>query len=132
MRIDHRSMRSPQLRKQGGAQVRRRPCKGAPVDSERGLVMMAVLGMIAVLTLFGSLAMFTAGREVALSGIRSQGAQSLYVSEGGAVAGRAALMAYLGIYPVGSTTVDPSLTGVTASGWYSGGVNSTQNPFCLL
>src|ERR1700736_3940661 len=112
MRIDHRSMRSPQLRKQGGAQVRRRPCKGAPVDSERGL------GMMAVLTLFGSLAMFTAGREVALSGIRSQGAQSLYVSEGGAVAGRAALMAYLGIYPVGSTTVDPSLTGVTASGWY--------------
>lgn len=94
--------------------------------------MMAVLGMIAVLTLLGSLAMFTAGREVALSGMRAQGAQSLYISEGGAVAGRAALMAYLGVYPAGNSQVLNSLTYSTASAWYANGVNGSQDPFALL
>jgi Domain of unknown function (DUF4900) len=94
--------------------------------------MMSVLGMIAVLTLFGALAMFTAGREVALSGIRSQGAQSLYIAEGGAVAGRSALMAYLGVYPAGNSRVLNSLTYSTASGWYANGVNGSQDPFALL
>jgi hypothetical protein len=94
--------------------------------------MMAVLGMIAVLTLFGSLAMFVAGREIAMSGMRFQGAQSLYITEGGAVAGRAALMAYLGVYPTGITKVDPSLTGTTISTWYAGGQNSLQTPLAVL
>jgi len=94
--------------------------------------MMSVLGMVLVLTLFAALIMFVAGKEVALSGMRFQGAESLYISEGGAVAGRAALMAYLNIYPAGNTTVDPSLTGTTASNWYAAGVNGSQNPFGLL
>ena len=94
--------------------------------------MMSVLGMVLVLTLFAALIMFVAGREVALSGVRSEGAQSLYITEGGAVAGRAAMMSYLGIYPAGPTTVDPSLTGTMASGWYANGVNTSQNPFGLF
>ena len=101
-------------------------------QSERGLIMMSVLGMVLVLTLFAALIMFVAGRETALSGVRSEGAQSLYITEGGAVAGRAALMSYLGIYPAGPTTVDPSLTGTAASGWYANGVNASQNPFALF
>ncbi len=132
MRIGHRSTTSKQVQGErcarSGSQLRRR----SPAQSERGLVMMAVLGMIGVLTLLGSLAMFAAGREIALSGMRYQGAESLYISEGGAVAGRAALMAYLGIYPAGNTTIDPALTGTTVTSWYGGGANGSQNPFGIL
>jgi Domain of unknown function (DUF4900) len=94
--------------------------------------MMSVLGMVLVLTLFAALIMFVAGKETALSGIRSQGAQSLYVAEGGAVAGRAALMAYLNIYPSGTTTVDPNLLPSTVNGWYANGANNSQNPLAIL
>lgn len=94
--------------------------------------MMSVLGMVLVLTLLAALIMFVAGKETALSGMRSQGAQSLYIAEGGAVAARAALMAYLNIYPVGSTTVDATLTGTTVNGWYANGANSAQNPLAIL
>ncbi|TMJ07331.1 MAG: DUF4900 domain-containing protein, partial [Bacillati bacterium ANGP1] len=60
------------------------------------------------------------------------GAQGLYLAEGGAVAGRAALMAYIGAYPVGVTSVDASLTSATASNWYAGGVATSQVPFGLF
>lgn len=94
--------------------------------------MMSVLGMVLVLTLLAALIMFVAGKELGLSAVRSNGSQSLYIAEGGAVAARAALMAYVNAYPVGVASVDPSLTGTTASGWYGSGSNASQNPFGLL
>src|SRR5438132_9035883 len=77
--------------------------------SQRGLVMMSILGMLLVLTLFAMLVLTVAGKELALSYSRLQGAGSMYVSEGGAVAGRAALMAFVNAYPVGASSIDPAL-----------------------
>jgi hypothetical protein len=119
----------------GTAPTRGNPGGGPPRGAasrrraERGLVMMSVLGMVLVLTVFAMLVLTVAGKEVAFSGLRLQSAGSLYVAEGGAVAGRAALMAFVDAYPVGVTTVDPSLTGTTAAGWYANGSNASQNPF---
>jgi len=94
--------------------------------------MMVVLGMVLVLVLLAALVLFVAGKETALSVNRMNGGQGLYIAEGGAVAGRAALMAYLGAYPVGPSTVDPTLTSTTASTWYANGVPTSQNPLGLL
>lgn len=94
--------------------------------------MMGLLGVVLLVTSLAGLVLFVAGKETALTGVRYLGAESLYVSDGGAVAARGALMAYLNAYPVGSTTVDPSLTGPTVTGWYAGGVNASQNPFGVL
>jgi hypothetical protein len=109
---------------------------GLPVgrrrSGEQGLVMMAVLGMVLVLVLLAALVLFVAGKEASLASVRMNGAQGLYVAEGGAVAGRAALMAYIGVYPVGVASVDSSLTSATASNWYASGVGTSQSPFGLL
>ena len=94
--------------------------------------MMGLLGVMLVVTTLAGLVLFVAGKETALTGIRYLGAESLYVTEGGAVAGRAALMAYMNAYPVGVTSIDPSLTGTTLSAWYGGGVAASQNPFGIL
>src|SRR2546422_9391797 len=122
------SMRSsPPRGMTGGAPPARRSRSG-----ERGLVMMAVLGMVLVLVLLAALVLFVAGKETALSATRMNGAQGLYIAEGGAVAGRAALMAFVGVYPVGAATVDTALTSGTASNWYASGVAPSQNPFGLF
>ena len=94
--------------------------------------MMALLGMVLVLVLLAALVLFVAGKETSLSGTRLNGAQGLYIAEGGAVAGRAALMAYMGAYPVGVASVDTSLTSATASNWYANGVATSQVPFGLF
>src|SRR5437879_1875306 len=101
-------------------------------SGEQGLVMMAVLGMVLVLVLLAALVLFVAGKETSISSARMNGAQGLYIAEGGAVAGRAALMAYIGVYPVGVTSVDSSLTSATATNWYASGVGTSQNPFGLF
>src|SRR5260370_16079753 len=101
-------------------------------SGERGLVMMAVLGMVLVLVLLAALVLFVAGKETSLASVRMNGAQGLYAAEGGAVAGRAALMAYIGVYPVGVASVDGSLTSATASNWYAIGIGTSQSPFGLL
>jgi hypothetical protein len=69
--------------------------------------MMGLLATILVVTTLAGLVMFTAGRETALSGTRYMGTRTLYVAEGGAVAGRVALMAFTNSYPGGTATVDP-------------------------
>ena len=99
---------------------------------ERGLVMMGLLSMILVLTVLAALVLSLSGKETALSGVRLAGTESLYAAEGGAYGGRAALMAFMNAYPVGSTTVDPSLSQATAATWYAGGNNAAQNPFGVL
>jgi hypothetical protein len=99
---------------------------------ERGLIMMGLLSMILVLTVLAALILSLSGKETALSGVRLSGTESLYVAEGGAYGGRAALMAYMNAYPVGSTTVDPSLNSATAATWYASGNNASQNPFGIL
>jgi hypothetical protein len=96
---------------------------------ERGLVMLSLLSMILVLTVLASLVLYLTGKETALSGVRMAADESLYIAEGGSYAGRAALMAYMNAYPLGSTSVDPSLSTTTASGWYASGANGSQNPF---
>jgi hypothetical protein len=99
---------------------------------ERGLAMMSLLSMIFVLTILATLVLYLSGKETALSAVRLNGAESLYVAEGGAFSGRAALMAYMGAYPAAVTSVDPSLSTVTAVGWYAGGTKTAQNPFGVL
>src|ERR1700730_12976764 len=89
--------------------------------NERGLGIVAVLAIALVLTLLAALILFVAGKETSLSWFRLAGSESLYVAEGGAARARAALMAYMGVYPTGITTIDPSLSGTTASGWVPGG-----------
>jgi len=104
----------------------------ADTRAERGLIMMGLLSMILVLTILAALILFLSGKETALTGARLAGSESLYIAEGGAYAGRAALMAYMNAYPVGVTSVDPSLTMTTASGWYANGSGAAQNPFGVL
>lgn len=99
---------------------------------ERGLVMLSLLSMILVLTVLAALVLFLSGKEIALSGVRMAADESLYIAEGGSYAGRAALMAYMNAYPLGSTSVDPSLSTTTTAGWYAGGANGSQNPFGIL
>jgi hypothetical protein len=106
-------------------------CAGAH-RGEQGLAMMALLAMVMVLTTLAALVLYLTGKETALAAVRLTGAQSLYAAEGGAFAGRSALMAYLNAYPQGSSSVDPSLGDTQATTWYSGGTNSTQNPFALF
>ena len=67
---------------EGGGLPARRSRSG-----EQGLVMMALLGMVLVLVLLAGLVLFVAGKETSLSGTRLNGAQGLYLAEGGAVAG---------------------------------------------
>src|SRR2546430_7541827 len=83
--------------------------------------MMALLAMVLVLTTLAALVLYLTGKETALAAVRLTGAQSLYAAEGGAFAGRSALMAYLNAYPQGSSSVDPSLGNPQATTWYSGG-----------
>ena len=94
--------------------------------------MMALLAMVLVLTTLAALVLYLTGKETALAAVRLTGAQSLYAAEGGAYAARSALMAYVNAYPLGSSTVDPSLGDAQASGWYAGGTNSIQTPFALF
>src|SRR5437016_7773945 len=132
------SASAPRTR-EGGTSVSRSPntkqrvlvCAGGH-RGEQGLAMMALLAMVLVLTTLAALVLYLTGKETALAAVRLTGAQSLYAAEGGAFAGRSALMAYLNAYPQGSSTVDPSLGDAQASTWYSGGTGSTQTPFALL
>ncbi len=100
--------------------------------AERGLILVGLLAMIAVMSLLAALILVVVGKETALSGVRLLGAESLYVAEGGAYKGRAALMAYMNAYPVGVTTVDPSLSSTNTAAWFAGGSNGLQNPFGVL
>ncbi len=100
--------------------------------AEHGMIMMGVLSMILVLTILAALVLFLSGKETALSGVRLSGSESLYIAEGGAYGGRAALMAYMNAYPVGVTSVDPSLSTTTAAAWYANGNTAAQNPFGVL
>ena len=88
--------------------------------------------MILVLTVLAGLVLYLSGKETALSGVRAAGNESLYVAEGGGYSARAALMAYMNAYPVGVSSIDPSLSTSTASTWYAGGSSATQNPFGVL
>ncbi|TMI85182.1 MAG: DUF4900 domain-containing protein, partial [Bacillati bacterium ANGP1] len=132
------SASAPRTR-EGGISVSRSPnvkqrvlaCAGAH-QGEQGLAMMALLAMVLVLTTLAALVLYLTGKETALAAVRLTGAQSLYAAEGGAFAGRSALMAYVNAYPQGSSSVDPNLGDAQASGWYAGGTNSIQTPFALF
>jgi hypothetical protein len=101
-------------------------------SAERGLILMSLLSMIFVLTVLAALVLYLTGKETALTGVRAAGNESLYTAEGGAYAARAALMAYLNIFPVGQTTVDPSLNTATTAAWYANGASASQNPFGIF
>ncbi len=88
--------------------------------NQRGLALVAVLTVILILSLLGALILYLSGKEMGLSALRVIGAQSMYIAEGGAFSGRAALMALMGADPIGQSTVDPSLDGTTLLNWYGG------------
>jgi hypothetical protein len=94
--------------------------------------MMALITMIFVLGLVGALVLHLVGKEQALGAMRVRGLESRYVAEGGGFASRAALMVLMGDNPVGTTTVDPSLTGATLANWYAAGNAGNQNAFAIL
>ncbi len=99
---------------------------------QRGFVMMALITMIFVVGLVGALVLHLVGKEQALGAVRVRGLESRYIAEGGGFATRAALMVLMGDNPVGTTTVDPSLTGATLANWYAAGVMGNQNAFAIL
>jgi hypothetical protein len=99
---------------------------------QQGMALISVLSVIVILVLLGSLVLYLSGKEIALSASRLQGAQSLNVAEGGAVAGRAALMAFMNADPIGTASIDPSLSGTQLATWYAGGNVASQNPFGLF
>jgi len=109
---------------------------------EQGFAMIAVLSVMLVLTVLSLLVLHVTGKEVRLGGVRRLGAQSIYLAEGGANAGRAGLMALLYQNPSGPTPSDP--TGqwfsvhdslnetILESNLYAAGNPSTQNALGLL
>ncbi len=87
---------------------------------QQGMALVAVLAVILILSLLGALILYLSGKEMGLSALRVIGAQSMYIAEGGAYSGRAALMALMGADPIGQVTVDPSLDSTTLLVWYGG------------
>lgn len=96
------------------------------------MALVAVLTVIFILSLLGALILYLSGKEMGLSGLRVIGAQSMYIAEGGAFSGRAALMALMGADPIGQSTVDPSLDPTTLLTWYAGGNSNAQNAFRIF
>jgi hypothetical protein len=99
---------------------------------ERGFAMAAVLIVILILAAISAQVLYLSGKEVGLGAVRLLGTQSMYAAEGGGFAGRSALMALMNADPLGVTTVDPTLDGVTLANWYAGGDTSLQNSFALF
>jgi hypothetical protein len=96
------------------------------------MALMSVLTIIFVLAIVSALVLYLSGKELGLSAVRLRGAQSLYIAEGGAVAARSALMAFMNADPLGAATLDPSLGGGDLLGWYAGGNPSSQDPFGIF
>lgn len=99
---------------------------------QRGLAMMSVLAVIFVLVLLSVLVLYLSGKEIALTGIRTIGTQSLYIAEGGAYAARSALMVLMNAHPQGETRLHHELSGTTLAAWYAGGDPNAQNPLAIL
>lgn len=99
---------------------------------QRGLAMMSVLAVIFVLVLLSALVLYLSGKEIALTGIRTIGTQSLYIAEGGAYAARSALMVLMNAHPLGETRLDPSPSDATLTAWYAGGDPNAQNALAIL
>ncbi len=100
--------------------------------SERGTALVTVLTLTFVLILLSTVIIDLSSKEIKMTASRRIGAQTLYLAEGGAVAARGALLAYMGADPLGITTVDPTLSGSTLIGWYAAGVASNQNAFGIF
>jgi len=103
-----------------------------PLRNQQGMVMMSVITTILILALLSVLVLSLSGKELALSAVRLRGAQSLFVTEGGAVAARSALMAFMNADPIGVATLDASLSGSAMAGWYAGGDPNAQNSFAIF
>ncbi len=99
---------------------------------QSGLALVSVLTLAFVLMVLSALVLELSLKEIKMTASRRIGAQSFYLAEGGAVAARAALLAYMGADPLKINSVDPSLSVISLSNWYAGGVPSSQNPFGLL
>lgn len=106
---------------------------------EEGLALMTVLMLTFVLMVLTTLVLDLSTREAKMTGVRRLAAQSLFVAEAGAVAGRSAMMALMGADPLGDTdsttaaaTIDVSLTGTNQNSWFNGGASSGQNPLAIL
>ncbi len=102
------------------------------VTGERGTALITVLTLAFVLMLLTTLILDLSSKEIRMTAARRIGAQSLYLAEGGAVAARSALLAYMGASPStcsGCTALDPTLAAASLNSWYAAGVPSNQNAF---
>ncbi len=110
----------------------RQPLQSDVARDQRGLALVTVLTLTFVLIILSSLILLLSSKEMKMTAARRIGAQSFYIAEGGAVAARAALLAYMDADPLQVITVDPTLSATTQIAWYASGVASAQNPFAVL
>ncbi len=115
--------------------MRRHLVKQSVIRGQSGLALVSVLTLAFVLMILSVLVLELSLKEMKMTASRRIGAQSFYVAEGGAVAARGALLAYMGADPTGCSgcaVIDPSLTTATLTSWYAGGTASSQNLFGVL
>ncbi len=101
-------------------------------SDERGVALISVLVVILILSLLGGLLLYLSGQEAGISRIRYRGAQSLAIAEGGAWAGRAALMAVVNADPIDLTRVDQAVQPGILLDWFAEGNATAQKPFAFL
>ncbi len=97
----------------------------------RGVALVSVLVVILILSLLAGLLLYLSGQEAGISRVRYRGVQSLAIAEGGAWAGRAALMAVVNADPTDKANFMADLS-TTAVIWYAGGIPDAQNPLAFL
>jgi len=94
---------------------------------------VAVLIVVFALTVLSALLLYISGKEIGLSAVRARGAEAMTIAEGGAYAGRAALMAVMNTGAAAPTVrVDISLNGPVLENLWAGGRPGDQNPLGIL
>jgi hypothetical protein len=116
--------------------MRRHFIQQSIIRGQSGIALVTVLTLAFVLMILASLILDLSLKETATTAARRTGAQSFYIAEGGAVAARAGLLAFMGADPAGCSTgcaiLDTNLTAPTLLTWYASGVAGSQNPINLL
>jgi len=113
----------------------RRHSKLSLIRAQSGLALVTVLTLTFVLMVLAGIVLDLSLKEIKTTAARRTGGQSFYVAEGGAVAARSALMAFVGADPkgcAGCATLDPALPSSSLTTWYAAGVAGNQTPLQVL
>jgi hypothetical protein len=104
-------------------------------NDERGVVLVTVLSIILVVALLSVLGMYLTGKEIILSQNSRTASGAFYIADGGAVVGRAALIALVqNLQSNGNLAAINSGTTLSSQlvAMYAGGQVAQQNPIKLL